>query len=88
MNTAIAFPKLVEVVPLPKHKLQVKFRNGESRQYDFSPHLSRAMFQPLADESRFAQVRPDPHGYAVVWDDEMDLAASEIWLNGKTIQAP
>jgi len=24
----------------------------------------------------------DPHGYAVVWNDDIDLAESEIWLKG------
>jgi len=37
----------------------------------------------LENEAVFQCARPDPHGYAVIWNDDVDLAESEIWLNGK-----
>ncbi len=61
----------------------VTFENGAVRLYDCRPLLAEAVFRPLADDAFFQHVRPDPHGYAVLWSDEIDLAESELWLNGK-----
>ena len=33
----------------------------------------------------FRRVRADDHGYAVVWTDEIDLAESELWINGAPV---
>jgi hypothetical protein len=42
-------------------------------------------FAPLAAESLFRQVRVEPHGYAVSWDEDIDLAGSELWLYGEAV---
>jgi hypothetical protein len=60
----------------------VAFATGEQRVYDCAPLLRESVFAGLADEAVFQQVRPDPHGYGVVWSDELDLAESELWING------
>jgi hypothetical protein len=31
----------------------------------------------------FQQARVEPHGYAVIWNDEIDLAESKLWINGE-----
>ena len=83
MKTALTYPRVQSVRPLRGRKLLVTFSTGEARIYDCEPLLREEAFQPLADEAVFRQVRPDPHGYAVIWSDEIDLAESEIWLNGE-----
>ncbi|GEM_PF-356391 len=83
MKTEVSYPPVRTVHPLPDKKLFVTFATGEARIYDCRPLLREEAFRALADETLFRQVRPDPHGYAVIWSDEIDLAESEIWVNGQ-----
>jgi Protein of unknown function (DUF2442) len=80
------YPLLDSVSPLPDHHLLCSFRNGEHRRYDFRPHLALPMFQMLREEAWFRGAQADPHGIGVVWNDDMDIAASELWLNGEPIE--
>lgn len=83
MQTEVTYPLVRAVRPLPGKKLFVTFSTGEARIYDCQPLLAEEAFRALADETLFQQVRPDRHGYAVIWSDEIDLAESEIWINGQ-----
>ncbi len=76
------YPKIKSVKPLPRKRLSVEFVNGTTRIYDCRPLLARAPFLMLKDEALFRGVRPDKHGYGVVWNDEIDLAESELWIHG------
>jgi Protein of unknown function (DUF2442) len=82
------YPKAKEVAALPGHQLRVSFDNGETRLYDFSLHLHLDMFQLLKNDSLFRTVHVDAGGYGVSWTDDMDIAASELWLNGVPVEAP
>jgi hypothetical protein len=82
MATRTAYPKVKTVVPQPGMKLLVEFENGECRTYDCTPLLRSGVFRPLRDEAFFRSVHADPHGYGVVWNDDIDLAESELWVNG------
>jgi len=85
MATAIDWPRVKSVRPLSGKKLLVEFDNGVSKTYDCSPLLELEVFRPLSDEALFRSVRADEHGYAVIWNDALDLAESELWLNGKAV---
>ena len=37
----------------------------------------------LKDDAFFKNVRVDQAGYGVVWNDNVDLSESELWINGK-----
>jgi uncharacterized protein DUF2442 len=87
MQTQVTYTRVRAVRPLPDKKLLVTFATSETRIYDCKPLLSDEAFRPLADEALFRQVRPDPHGYGVIWSDEIDLAESELWINGKPAEA-
>ncbi len=78
------FPLVTDVVALPDMRLLVTFENGERRSYDCSKLLDRGAFTPLRDEAFFRGVQPDPHGFGVLWSDEVDLAEAELWLNGSS----
>ena len=77
-----SFPKIESVYPLPNYHLLVLFENGKMSTYDCRPLRADATCEPLVEESLFAQVHVDDGGYGVVWTDEIDLAESELWLNG------
>lgn len=83
MTTTTTFPKILNVTPKPKKTLLVTFEGGGRRVYDCMPLLQNDVFKPLRDDSFFRCAHADSHGYGVVWNDDIDLAESEIWLNGK-----
>ena len=66
--------------------LLVDLENGVSKVYDCTPLLKENPFRPLEDEALFRCAHVEPHGYAVVWNDDIDLAESELWLNGQSVE--
>jgi len=84
MATTVGYPLVKTVRALAGKRLLVEFSNGVSKVYDCTPLLAGDVFRPLTDEVLFRSVRVDGPGYAVVWNDRIDLAESELWLNGKT----
>ncbi|MFT4604804.1 MAG: hypothetical protein ACI9W4_001541 [Rhodothermales bacterium] len=82
MTTTTVYPKVASVRPLSGKRLLVEFRNRQQRIYDCTPLLEKEAFAPLVQEPLFRLVHADPHGYAVIWTDAIDLAESELWLNG------
>ena len=77
-----SYPKVAAVQPLPGRRLRVRFSNGRSSVYDCSSLLADSAFCRLADEAFFRNVHADPHGFGVVWNDEVDLSESELWIHG------
>lgn len=82
MATVDVYPKVKAVLPLAGKRLLVEFDNGVTKVYDCKPLLDSEVFGPLRDEAVFRRVRADSHGYAVIWTDKIDLAESELWING------
>lgn len=76
------FPNIRAVKPLPNYRLRVVFHNDIAVTYDCSPLLEEAAFSPLLDVSLFNQARVDPGGYGIIWNDDIDLSESELWLDG------
>ncbi len=81
------YPKVKSAKALDGHTLLIEFDNNEKKLYDVGPLLSKEMFAPLRDFSLFRNVQVDPHGYAVFWNDEIDLSEFELWQNGVQIVA-
>jgi hypothetical protein len=79
------YPKVISVRPLPGKRLRVEFDNGDVREYDCAPLLELPAFQALKDEGFFRSVRADSHGYGIIWNDEVDLAESELWIHGTPV---
>jgi hypothetical protein len=80
------YPKIHSVQALAGKKLRVTFANGGIRVYDCCPLLKEEPFKALQDEALFRLARAEEHGYAIVWNDDIDLAESEVWLHGRTEQ--
>ena len=78
------YPKVMSVTPLSGKQLFVTFITGDTRVYDCSPLLKESSFYPLIDDAFFKNVHVDQTGYGVVWNDNVDLSESELWINGKT----
>ena len=76
------FPRLSAVEPIAGKRLRVTFADGTIKIYDCTHLLETQAFRPLKDEAFFRRAHVEPHGYAVVWNDQVDLAESELWLHG------
>lgn len=84
------FHKIKSAAPLPGFRLLVHFTEGQAKTYDVNPlFTSYPVFQSLRDlPGLFEQVRPDPGGYGVSWNDELDLDCEELWENGQPVSTP
>jgi hypothetical protein len=77
------YPKVKSVTPLSGKQLFVTFTTGDTRVYDCTPLLNDSSFYSLKDDIFFKNIHVDPTGYGVVWNDDIDLSESELWINGK-----
>lgn len=82
-----AFPRVTSAEPLPSKLLLVVFDNGARKLYDCAPLLGDEAFQPLQDDALFRCAHADDHGHGVIWNDDIDLAESELWLHGTAIES-
>ena len=66
------------------------FRNGDVKKYDFRPVINELeILKPLAEDYElFKSFSLDPGGYGVIWNDDIDLAAEELWYNGEDVESP
>jgi len=80
------YPKIQGVEALRSKKIRVTFQVGDVKIYDCHPLLEEEPFKALADETFFCAVKAEKHGYGVTWNDDIDLAESEIWIKGSTEQ--
>lgn len=68
---------VVEVGPLPGHRLKVRFADGLTGEVDLSQRLQGAIFGPLADQELFA--RASIENGTVVWPNGADLAPDVMY---------
>lgn len=78
------FHKVVAVEALPDFVLDVRFSGGEEKRYDMKPVFAAwPMFEGLRESPElFGEVAVGPGGYGVVWGDEWDVGADELFANG------
>lgn len=79
------YPKIKSVQPLQNKQLRVTFVTGANKIYDCTALLDQAHFAPLKNDIFFQQVHAERTGYGVVWNDEVDLSESELWINGQPV---
>jgi hypothetical protein len=76
------YPKITGIKADDDYILIIKFDNGMQKRYDFKRNLKRSIFQALNDKFLFKQVKIDPGGYGISWNDDLDLSEYELWENG------
>lgn len=76
------YPKIISVQPIDDYQLIVEFSNHNYRQYDVKPLLKKEMFVPLENRAFFKNVRIESGGYAISWNDDIDISEYELWKNG------
>ena len=65
----------------------VEFTNQVIKKYDIRPLLTIPMFSPLRQPTFFKNFRVEPGGYAIVWNEEIDLSEYELWNNGMIVES-
>lgn len=63
--------------------LDVAFGDGTKRRFDLKPLLNSEAFAELRNLSLFKRVRNG--GYFVEWENEADLSADTLYLQGTSI---
>jgi Protein of unknown function (DUF2442) len=74
--------KLIDVTGVEvigDHKLRLTFEDGLVGDIDFAGRNWRRVFEPLADQAFFAQVRVDPECGTVVWPNGVDMAPETLY---------
>jgi hypothetical protein len=71
---------VTEVRALGGHRLLLTFEGGESREVDISKLVPfEGIFEPLADEHYFRQVRVNPDVGTIVWPNGADLCPDVLY---------
>ena len=83
VTSTFGFVRLSRVEPCSNHTLLLTFESGEKRLYDFKPDLDIPVFKPLKDIDLFMQAKA--HGYAVVWNENIDIASEALYYHGTAI---
>jgi len=77
------YPKIKSIEVLNNYLLRAVFTTGDIRIYDCKPLFNKDDFKSLKNETYFRTVKVDAGGYGISWNDEIDLAESELWINGQ-----
>ncbi|MDX1919967.1 MAG: DUF2442 domain-containing protein [Candidatus Caenarcaniphilales bacterium] len=79
------YPKLKSVQAIDSTTLLAEFDNHEFRRYSMARLLQNPIFEPLKNPALFKAVQIEVGGYAVSWNNEIDLSEYEIWTNGEKV---
>lgn len=81
------YHKIKTIKALDNLKLLAVFQDGTEKEYNVRALDSIfPQFKELEKNPElFAQVKVDVGGYGISWNDELDLAADEIWECGITV---
>ena len=68
-------------------ELIAQFDDGTVKKYDVSQLFGKhAVFKTFeTNPGLFSKAKIDAGGFGVVWNEDIDLSANEIWANGKTL---
>jgi len=79
-------PKAIEVKPLPRYRLWLRYEDGVEGEVDLSGLAGRGVFKVWKQPGFFESVRVAPYG-AIMWGDSLDLCADALYLSltGKSV---
>ena len=76
--------RIKEVIPRDDFIILAIFQDGVEKEYDVKTLFDKypQFIKLKSDRNLFGNMIVDVGGCGVVWNDELDLAAEEIWFNG------
>lgn len=82
LNNCMQYPKIKSAWTIDERTLIVEFSNNEKRKYDITKLLTKEMFYPLQNFQVFKNFQIDSNGYAIVWNEDIDISEYEILTHG------
>ena len=77
------FHQIEEIIELDNLKITVRFSNGVIKIYNVEQLIpSFPQMKPLKNNKLFKTAVLDSGGYGISWNDNIDIAAEEIWNYG------
>lgn len=77
------FHKIKNIETLPNLILKIKFENNEIKYYDMKNAIKKIKeFNILNNEDIFKNAQIDVGGYAVIWNEKLDIDCEELYVNG------
>ncbi len=76
-------PTIISAKATDSNTLLIEFDNSITKNYDIRRVIDREMFMPLRNYSLFKNVQIDSGGYAVFWNENIDICEYELWTNGE-----
>ena len=77
-------PKIKSAEAISQDYIRVVFDNLEVKKFNINLVTSRPSYELLKDFSFLKNVKVDPSGYSVFWNDSVDLCEYELWSHGET----
>jgi len=81
------YPQIQKAKAIDDTTLIIEFTNQEVKRYDIRPLLTTSMFSPLRQPAFFKNFKVESGGYAIVWNEEIDISEYELWRNGVTLRS-
>jgi hypothetical protein len=75
-------PKVSSAKALAPLLLEVTFDNGEIKTFDVARVLKRPGHEVLSNFAVLKNVKVEHGGYAICWNDEVDICENELWVYG------
>jgi Protein of unknown function (DUF2442) len=79
------YPLIHQAKAIDDTTLVIEFTNQEVKKYDVRHLLDNPIFSPLRQPAFFKNFQVDLGGYAIVWNEEIDLSEYELWKNGVSL---
>src|SRR5215212_4392801 len=74
------YPRPVQVHYLDGYRLEVTFEDGVRAELDFTVMLrGGGIFEPLKDETKFAQVRINSEAETLAWPGDVDVCPDVLY---------
>jgi len=81
----MTYPKIQSAKAVDGHTLVIEFSNKQKKKYDITPLLDREMFAPLKNQALLNAVQVEQGGYAIVWNNRIDISEYELWSHGQAM---
>lgn len=74
-------PDVIDVEPLPDHRIRLLFEGGDIRIFDMTPFLDRGVFRKLQDPAVFDAVYVD--GGTAAWPGGVDVCPETLYMDSE-----
>ncbi len=81
------YPQIYQAKAIDDTTLIIEFTNREVKKYDIRPLLEIPMFAPLRQPAFFKNFKVESGGYAIVWNEEIDVSEYELWKNSVILES-